>query len=70
MSDTPEHLRPASLDEIASALSHALRYDGRKRVHTGDEFMARITADRLVQHLETAGFVIMKRPATKAHSSG
>jgi hypothetical protein len=59
------HLRPASPDEIAEALSFALRYDGRKRVNHADAMMARITADRLVMHLELAGFVLMKgSPAT------
>ena len=55
-------LRPATADEIAETLSFALRYDGRKRVHHADDAMARITADRLVRHLERAGFVLMKRP--------
>ena len=32
MSNAP-HLRPATADEIADALSFALRYQGRKRVH-------------------------------------
>ena len=49
------HLRPATPDEIATALSFALRYDGRKRVHHADDAMARITADRLVRHLERSG---------------
>jgi hypothetical protein len=50
MPDTP-HLRPATAAEIADALSFALRYHGRKRVNHADDMMARITADRLVQHL-------------------
>jgi hypothetical protein len=61
MSDTP-NLRPASPDEIAEALSFALRYEGRKRVNHADTMMARITADRLVRHLERSGFVLMKVP--------
>ena len=52
--DTP-HLRPATPDEIADALSFALRYQGRKRVHHADDMMARITAERLVRHLEASG---------------
>jgi hypothetical protein len=40
-----------------------LRYQGRKRVHNADEIMAEIVARRLVEHLECAGFVVMKRPA-------
>ena len=43
-------------------LSFALRYQGRKRVHHADDVMARITAERLVQHAEGSGFVLMKEP--------
>jgi hypothetical protein len=63
MDDT---LRPATAEEIAESLCFALRYDGRKRVHHADEAMARITAARLVAHLERSGFVLMKRPAAPA----
>jgi hypothetical protein len=65
MPDTP-HLRPATPDEIADSLSFALRYQGRKRVHHADDTMARITAERLVQHLEASGFVVMKGLAARA----
>jgi len=51
---------------IATALSFALRYDGRKRVHDAADAMARITAERLVRHLQQSGFVIMKAPAAVA----
>ena len=68
MSDD-EDLRPATASEIADSLSFALRYDGRKRVHHADDVMARITADRLVEHLERSGFVVMKRPAAPAPSA-
>jgi hypothetical protein len=46
-----------------------LRFDGRKRVHHGDEFMARLTAQRLVEHLQRSGFVVMRRPPPKPHST-
>ena len=59
MPDAP-HLRPATSGEIADALSFALRYQGRKRVHQADDMMARITAERLIQHLTASGFVVMK----------
>ena len=62
-------LRPATPDEIGDALSHALRFDGRKRAHSDDEFMARITAERLVKFLELAGFVVMKKPPIRAHTA-
>ncbi len=65
MSDI-DRLRPATQDEIAQTLSFALRYEGRKRVHHADDAMARITADRLVRHLEHSGFVVMKKPAAPA----
>jgi hypothetical protein len=73
MSDD-SNLRRASTAEIADSLSFALRYDGRRRVHHADDAMARITADRLVAHLERSGFVIMKRPdaaaPTTSHHGG
>lgn len=61
MNDDPR-LRRADPAEIAESLSFALRYDGRRRVHHADDAMARITAERLVRHLERSGFVLMKRP--------
>lgn len=67
MPDAPP-LSPASPDEIAQALAFALQFDGRKRVHQADSFIARIAAERLVQHLERSGFVVMKRPPREPHS--
>jgi hypothetical protein len=61
--DLPANAIP---DEITQALSFALRYDGRKRVHHADDAMARIPGDRLVRHLERSGFVLMKRSARAA----
>jgi hypothetical protein len=62
MSDAPEHLTPADPQDLASALAFALRFQGRKRVHNADEFIADIVAKRLVEHLERSGFVVMKKP--------
>jgi hypothetical protein len=62
MTDAPDHLTPASPDDLADTLAFALRFDGRKRKHDAGEFMAAIVARRLVEHLERAGFVIMKKP--------
>jgi hypothetical protein len=56
-------LTPADPSDLADALAYALRFQGRKRVHNADEIMAEIVAKRLVEHLERAGFVVMKRPA-------
>ena len=66
MPEPTEHLTPAEPDAVAEALSFALRYDGRKRVHDAADAMARITAERLVRHLQQSGFVIMKAPAAVA----
>ena len=66
---TDEPLRPADPDAIRDALAFALRYDGRRRVTTGDEFMAKITAERLVRHLELSGFVVMRGPPRQGHST-
>ena len=67
--DDKRGLRPASQEEIQESLSYALRFDGRKRVRHADDAMARITAERLVQHLELCGFVLMKRPGATAPST-
>ncbi|MGO9390428.1 hypothetical protein [Rhodoblastus sp.] len=39
-----------------------MRLQGRKRVHNADEIMAEIVVKRLVEYLDRAGFVVMKRP--------
>ena len=57
-----DKLTPADPSDLADALAFALRFAGRKRVHNADEIMAEIVAKRLVEHLERAGFVVMKRP--------
>ncbi len=64
----PADLRAAA-QEIADNLSLALRYDGRRRVHHADTFMALITAERLIRHLELSSFVPMKKPPAPAHSA-
>ena len=67
--DDKRTLHPATAAELEETLSFALRYAGRKRVHTADEVMARVTAERLMQHLERAGFVLMRRPAASTPST-
>ncbi len=62
MPDPAEKLMPVDPNDLAAALAFALRFSGRKRVHNADEMMAEIVAKRLVEHLDRAGFVVMKRP--------
>jgi hypothetical protein len=62
-------LTDADAADLIQSLSFALRYDGRKRTQTGDEFMARITAERLVEHLQKSGYVVKKKAPGRTHSS-
>jgi|GEM_PF-1012638 len=65
-------LLPAASDDIADSLAHALRYDGRRRVHDADALMAGLVADRLMEHLQRCGFRVMRLtpaalPDTRRH---
>src|SRR5271165_1543005 len=62
MTESAPGLTPADPTDLANVLAYALRFQGRKRVHNADEIMAEIVAKRLVDHLERAGFVMMKKP--------
>ena len=64
-------LTAATADEIAEALSYALRYDERGKPRRGDgDLTAGIAAERLTEHLRRSGFVIMKARPARAHSTG
>ena len=63
-----EKLTPSDPEDLAAALAFALKFEGRKRWHDADGFMADIVARRLVRHLERAGYVVMKRPPLGGHS--
>ncbi|MDT8278666.1 hypothetical protein RQ734_21655 [Roseomonas mucosa] len=63
-------LTAASADEIAQALSYALRFDERgKPRRGGSELTAGIAAEQLTEHLHRAGFVVMKMRALRPHST-
>jgi hypothetical protein len=68
MPDDEEKLTPADPDDLAAALAFALKFEGRKRWHDADAFMADIVAKRLVRCLERARYVVMKRPPLGGHS--
>ena len=57
MPDPADKLTPADPRDLADALAFALRFQGRKRVHSADESISEFVAKRLVEHLERAGFV-------------
>ena len=64
-------LTAASAEEIAEALSFALRYDERgKPRRGGSDLTVSIAAERLTEHLRRAGFVVMKARPARAHSTG
>ncbi len=69
MPDEPTALAPADPDDLRRALAFALTFDGRKRFRHAEELAARITAQHLVQYLELAGFVVMKKPPRAGHST-
>lgn len=63
-----ETLRPAMAEEVIETISFALHFEGRKPVHHANSFMAQIAAERLLEYLERAGFVVMRRPPAVAPS--
>jgi hypothetical protein len=62
MLDPDEKLTAADPEDLASSIAFALKFEGRKRWHDADAFMADIVAKRLVRYLERARYVVMKRP--------
>jgi hypothetical protein len=65
----PPNLCPATSAELTQSLCFALRFNAPKRVHDADETMARITAERLVEHLERSGHVAMHKPPLGQHGA-
>ncbi len=65
MPDDPQ-LRPATAEEIAERCPSRSAMTAAGGGRTADDAMARITAERLVEHLERSGFVLMKRPPARA----
>jgi hypothetical protein len=64
-------LAAATPEEIAEALSYALRYDERGKPRKGGwDFAAGLAAERLADHLRRSGFVVMRVRPGRAHSAG
>jgi hypothetical protein len=60
---------PTAPCKVTLPLSFALRINGGKCVHDAGETMARITAERPVEHLERSGYVIMCKPPLGQHGA-
>jgi hypothetical protein len=61
------NLRPATRDELTLSLSFGLGFNGWKRVHGVDDVMARIIAERIAEHLERLGYLVMHKPPLGQH---
>jgi hypothetical protein len=68
MPEAGDNLTPADPPDLADAIAFSLRFEG-KRVHQADEYMAAIAAERVVRHLERAGFVVIKKPPLGGHAA-
>jgi hypothetical protein len=68
MTEPDPKLTPAEPNDLAQTLSFALRYEGKRRYTDTDRFAADIIADRLLRHLDRAGYVVMKKPPLGGHS--
>jgi hypothetical protein len=55
MTEPEQKLTPAEPDDLASALSFALRFEGRKSQHDADRLSADIVPKRLVRYLDKRG---------------
>jgi hypothetical protein len=69
MSDEPE-LVPVLPDDLQRTLAFALVYDGKKRFRRGEDLMAQIVAEHLMQHLKMSGWVVMRRKWTVPTGGG
>jgi hypothetical protein len=67
----PLDLTAASPEEIAEAISYALRFDERGKPRRGGwDFAAGLAAERLTEHLRRSGFHIMRAKPGRPHSAG
>ncbi len=58
----PAPLSAAEPEDVVKAIAFGLRFESGRRVWQADEYMAVITATRLIEHLTLDGFVVLKLP--------
>jgi hypothetical protein len=62
-------LLAAEPEDVVKAIAFGLRFESGRRVWQADEYMALITAKRLIEHLTLDGFVVLKLPSLGGHSA-
>ena len=62
-------LSPAEPEDVVKAVAFGLRFESGRRVWQADEYMAIITAKRLIEHLTLDGFVVLKLLPLGGHSA-
>jgi hypothetical protein len=67
--EVAEPLSPAEPEDVVKAIAFGLRFEGGRRVWQADEYMAVVTAKRLIEHLTLDGFVVLKLPPLGGHSA-
>ncbi|WP_158746938.1 hypothetical protein [Acidisphaera sp. L21] len=66
-----QHLAAATPEEVAEVLAYALTFDERgKPRKSGWNFAAKLAADRIAEHMQRSGLVILRRRPTRPHSAG
>jgi hypothetical protein len=68
MSDA-DKLTPADPRDLVISIAMALTSDSRLAKAQAAEAMANVVAERIVEHLKGAGFVVMKKPPLGGHSA-
>ena len=69
MSDD-DALTPPSRDDVVEALAYGLRFDERGKAHRrAVDSMAQIAAETLARYLDQAGFVVMRRRASRSSAT-
>jgi hypothetical protein len=65
-----EHLTDAARGDILQSIKFAVEFNSAgKATNAGREYAAAALADRVLQYLEQCGYVIMKKPPIKGHST-
>ena len=66
---TPPPLKPADREDAIESLAYARRFDSRGKVRrVAETIINRIAAERMVEELDRAGFVVLRKPPAPAHS--